>query len=350
MAPPDSIFSDDAFSRLDEDDDAEFYATDRFVSHLDSTALDTVTDLVERLLTEEQPVILDLMASWDSHLPKSLGRATVVGLGLNGNELESNEVVSEYVVHDLNANPVLPFNHDRFDAVLCTVSVDYLTRPVEVFREVARVLKPGGLFLVVFSNRYFSPKVVKIWREASDDERMQLVKEYFRLCDAFHEPRDFVSVGKPRPRGDRYADFGLPSDPIYAVFADRKGGSAATRKLRDVDAAGAVVDREVFRDRQRSIARTLRCPHCEQPLSRWQVPQTPFIEWSSTFQFICFNDDCPYYVGGWTTFENQGIPGSYRFMYDPDSGGCHSVPVLTPNALRASIVPTEDPHDQSSLG
>jgi len=350
VTPPDSVFPDDAFSRLDEGDDAEFYATDRFVSHLDSTALDTVTDLVERLVPEGQSTILDLMASWDSHLPKSLEGATVVGLGLNRNELERNEAVSECVVHDLNADPVLPFNDERFDAVLCTVSVDYLARPVEVFREVARVLKPGGLFLVVFSNRYFPPKVVKIWREASDEERVQLVKEYFRLCDAFHEPRDFVSAGRPRPAGDRYADSGLPSDPVYAVFADRKGGSAATRQLQSLEAPGAEVDPEALRDRRRMVARTLLCPHCEQPLSRWQVPQTPFVEWSSTYQFICFNDACPYYMGGWKTFENQGIPGSYRFMYDPDSGGCHSVPVLTPTALRASIVATEDPHDQSGLG
>jgi SAM-dependent methyltransferase len=350
MAPSDSTFPDDAFSRLDEGDDAAFYGNDRFVGHLDSTALATVTDLVERLLTEGRPVILDLMASWDSHLPKSLERATVVGLGLNGNELERNEAMSEYVVHDLNADPVLPFSDDRFDAVLCTVSVDYLTRPVEVFREAARVLKPGGLFLVVFSNRYFPPKVVKIWREASDDERMQLVKEYFRLCDAFHEPRDFVSTGKPRPPDDRYAASGLPSDPVYAVYADRKGGSAATRELRGLKTADAGLEPEIFRERKRSIARTLRCPHCEQALSRWRVPQTPFIEWSSTYQFICFNDACPHYVGGWKTFENQGIPGSYRFMYDPDSGGCHSVPVLTPTSLRASIVAKEDRHDQSGVG
>ena len=82
----------------------------------------------------------------------------------------------------------------------------------------------------------------------------------------------------------------------------------------------------------------------EQPLSKWRVPQTPFVEWSSVYQYICFNDECPYYVRGWDTFSNQGIPGSYRFMFDPESGGCHSVPVLTPTALRASIVAAEDPN------
>ena len=349
MVPPDPIFPDDAFSRIDEGDDAAFYAADRFVSHLDSNALATVAGLVEQLVAEEQPTILDLMASWDSHLPESLTGATVVGLGLNRNELESNEALSEYLVHDLNEDPVLPFGNDRFDAVLCTVSVDYLTRPLEVFREVARVLKPGGLFLVIFSNRFFPPKVVKIWREARDEDRVQLVKTYFRLCDAFHEPRDFASVGKPRPAGDRYAASGLPSDPIYAVFADRRGGARATRELPNIGAGATRLDPELLRQMKRTIARTLLCPHCEEPLSRWLVPQTPFIEWSSTYQFICFNDECPHYVGGWKTFENQGIPGSYRFMYDPDSGGCHSVPVLTPTSLRASIVTAEVCHDQSGI-
>ena len=82
----------------------------------------------------------------------------------------------------------------------------------------------------------------------------------------------------------------------------------------------------------------------EQPLSKWRVPQTPFVEWSSVYQYICFNDECPYDVRGWDTFSKQGIPGSYRFMFDPESGGCHSVPVLTPTALRASIVAAEDPN------
>ena len=349
MAPPEPDFPDDAFSRVDEQNDMVFYANDRFVSHLDSTALATVTELVGRLVTDSQPTILDLMASWNSHLPESLRKATVVGLGLNRNELESNDALSEYAIHDLNADPVLPFSDERFDAVVCSVSVDYLTRPVEVFRDVGRVLKPGGLFLVIFSNRFFPPKVVKIWRESSDEERIQLVKSYFSLCRAFHEPRDFRSIGKPRPADDRYASSGLASDPVYAVFADRRGGSTATRELPKTVASARRLDPETPRERKRSIAHTLQCPHCQQPLSRWLVPQTPFIEWSSTYQFICFNDECPHYVRGWQTFENQGIPGSYRFMYDPDSGGCHSVPVLTPTSLRASIVPAEVSRDQSGI-
>ena len=59
------IFSADAFSRLDESDDLEFYSRDRFVSHIDSIALSTVEKLIGTLVVEEKPAVLDLMAGWD---------------------------------------------------------------------------------------------------------------------------------------------------------------------------------------------------------------------------------------------------------------------------------------------
>lgn len=53
------------------------------------------------------------------------------------------------------------------------------------------------------------------------------------------------------------------------------------------------------------------------------------------------DDECPHYAAGWSSFARQGNPGSYRFMYDPDSGTCHSMPVPTPTAFRESIVSLE---------
>ena len=100
----------------------------------------------------------------------------MVGLGLNENELKINKSLTEFVIHDLNHDPHLPFSDNTFDAVLNTVSVDYLVKPVEVFQEVNRVLKPGGLFLVIFSNRLFPQKAVKIWRQSSEEERLILVR------------------------------------------------------------------------------------------------------------------------------------------------------------------------------
>ena len=91
---------------------------------------------------EENPVILDLMASWDSHIPSSVIPRKVVGLGLNESELRANKTLTEFVLHDLNADPFLPFPDASFDLVLNVVSVDYMTKPIEIFREVNRVLKP----------------------------------------------------------------------------------------------------------------------------------------------------------------------------------------------------------------
>ena len=96
---------------------------------------------------EENPVILDLMAGWDSHIPDSLKPERLVALGLNKRELEANKAVTEAVIHDLNENPALPFPDNTFDAVICSVSVDYITKPVEVFKEVQRILKPGGRYI-----------------------------------------------------------------------------------------------------------------------------------------------------------------------------------------------------------
>lgn len=82
----------------------------------------------------------------------------------------------------------------------------------------------------------------------------------------------------------------------------------------------------------------LSCPHCSEKLSKWLVPDSPFNEWSSEFQYICFNDECSYFVGGWKAMAAQNNFGSYRFMYDPGTEGCYPIPVLSPAALRDGIV------------
>jgi len=258
------IFGIDAFSRLDESDDLEFYSRDRFVSHLDSLALATVEKLIGTLVVEETPAILDLMAGWDSHIPGDLRASKVVGLGLNENELRNNKVLSEAVIHDLNKDPRLPFPDNRFDVVINTVSVDYMTKPAEVFKEVGRVLKPGGLFLVIFSNRMFPEKAVKVWREAGEDERVLLVDDFFREAGVFQKPSVFLSKGKPRPKDDQYAHLGIPSDPIYAVYADKKRGDPLRRPRPEVIISyGEPLDKETFDRRKKAIKDTLRCPHCE---------------------------------------------------------------------------------------
>jgi SAM-dependent methyltransferase len=335
------ILPEDAFSRLDESDDSTFYSRDRFVSHIDSLALSTAEKLIGQLVVEESPVILDLMAGWDSHIPESLHPAKVIGLGLNENELKRNKALSEYVIHDLNRDPRLPFPDNTFDAVINTVSVDYMIKPIQVFKEVARILKPGGLLLVIFSNRMFPQKAVKIWKESREDERVLLVEDFFKEAGLFEKPAVFLSKGKPRPKDDKYAYLGIPSDPIYAVYADRKGDSCCTKMRPAVTVAyGEYLDKDELERRKQAIKETLKCPYCGEKMLKWAVPENPFAcTWDNDFMYICFNDECPYFVRGWDYMYKEGNRGtSYRLMYNPEKDCCMPIPVPSPKALRESII------------
>jgi len=337
---PSFAFSEDSFSRLDESDDSIFYSRDRFVQHLDSLALSTVEKIIQELVIEKTPAILDLMASWDSHIPPTIQAETVVGLGLNRNELARNEALTDWVYHDLNKDPSLPFPDNTFDVVLNVVSVDYMTKPFDVFREVNRILKPGGLFLVIFSSRLFEQKAVKIWRQSSERERILLVEEFFTRDGTFTRPQLFTSKGKPRPKDDKYAHLGIPSDPIYAVYAEKKGDKRQERpRPTSAESYEYTPDPEELQRRKAAVKHTLRCPHCEQSMLKWAVPQSPFTQWDVDFMYVCFNDECPYLVQGWEVMKQQGNSGiSYRFTYNSYRDNCLSVPVPHLHALREGII------------
>jgi SAM-dependent methyltransferase len=203
MERPGAPFPPGFFARYDEQPDDVFYAPPRLVTHLDDAAIATVGRLYDELgLTGD---VLDLMSSWVSHFHVPPARLTV--LGMNGAELARNPIAAEAVTHDLNADPVLPFADDSFDAVTCCVSVDYLTRPVEVFADVARVLRPGGLFVLTFSNRCFPTKAIHGWLANDDLGRLAIVRAYFERSGAFGEP----TLAHCNP--------GAPGDPLYAAWA-----------------------------------------------------------------------------------------------------------------------------------
>ena len=176
----DTPYPDVYFSRQDETDDRRFYAAARKVVHIDGTAIATLRDTVLAETLAPNSAILDLMSSWRSHLPEGIPFVSVTGLGMNADEMADNPQLTDYRVHDLNESPELPFAEAAFDAVVCTVSVQYLVRPVEVFREVRRVLKPGGVFVVSFSNRCFPDKAVWVWLFTDDEKHQALVSDYFR--------------------------------------------------------------------------------------------------------------------------------------------------------------------------
>jgi SAM-dependent methyltransferase len=221
---PTNFFADRPFQRADEAEDALFYERPRLVKHLDDAAIGVISALYGRLIQPGADV-LDLMGSWTSHLPSGLDLASLAVLGMNREELAANPRASERVLQDLNRRPVLPFEDGRFDAVICTASVEYLVRPFDVFHEVARVLKPGGLFIHTFSNRWFPPKVIRVWTELHEFERMGMVLEYFLKSGQYSTLETRSVRGLPRPVADKYYGQIPHSDPVYAVWG-RKAPNA----------------------------------------------------------------------------------------------------------------------------
>ncbi len=197
-------FPEHFFARTDEYPDPVFYRPPRMVTHIDDTAIAAVGALYAELGVNGR--VLDLMASWVSHFEQPPEHLTV--LGMNQRELAANPHAHERLIHDLNADPTLPFDDASFDDAVCCVSVDYLTRPVEVFADVARVLRPGGRLVVTFSNRCFPTKAIRGWLATDDATHLQIVGTYFELAQGFGEPTFDVRVPPNQGR-----------DPLYAVWA-----------------------------------------------------------------------------------------------------------------------------------
>jgi SAM-dependent methyltransferase len=197
------------FERADEQPDDAFYVPPRLVTHIDDGAIAAVGALYEEL--ELAGDVLDLCSSWVSHFRTA--PAHVVALGMNEFELSRNPQAAEWLVHDLNNDPTLPYPDASFDAVTCCVSVDYLVRPLEVFDEAARVLRPGGPFVCSFSNRCFPTKAIRGWLAAGDEAHLEIVTEYFHRSQGWGE----VTAQRRTPIDHR-------GDPLFAVWAHRTAG------------------------------------------------------------------------------------------------------------------------------
>uniref|UniRef100_A0A0G4I728 Methyltransferase type 11 domain-containing protein n=1 Tax=Chromera velia CCMP2878 TaxID=1169474 RepID=A0A0G4I728_9ALVE len=172
-----------AFRRQDENDDRFFYLAPRFVHHIDENAQDSIREYYAKTLPSGDLggfSHLDLCSSWVSHLPESYRPERVAGLGMNQLELAQNKRLTESVVQDLNKKPDLPYGNDEFDVVTNVVSVDYLSRPLEIFEEIFRVLKPGGRAIMSFSNRCFPTKVIAAWFPTNDLQHCGIVASYFK--------------------------------------------------------------------------------------------------------------------------------------------------------------------------
>ncbi|OVA08459.1 Methyltransferase type 11 [Macleaya cordata] len=204
-------FKQEDFQRFDESSDSVFYETPRFVTHIDDPAIAALNEYYAKVFPPSNTPgisLLDLCSSWVSHFPAGYKQDRIVGMGMNEEELKRNPVLTEYIVQDLNINPKLPFEDNSFDVITNVVSVDYLTKPIDVFKEMCRILKPGGLAIMSFSNRCFFTKAISIWTSTGDADHALIVGSYFHYAGGY-EPPQAVDIS-PNPGR---------SDPMYIVYS-----------------------------------------------------------------------------------------------------------------------------------
>ena len=206
-------------TKLDDTNDLNFYDLPRFVTHVDDGFIDRLTNLYREKIPP-QSRILDLMSSWVSHLPDDVEFAHVEGHGMNEEELAKNPQLDSYFVQNLNQQPKLPLTDADFDAVLITVSVQYLQYPEAVLSEIHRVLKPNGIVIISFSNRMFYQKAIAAWRDGTDTDRVNLVRKYFQSVDGFDEPEVIVHQSSLPALLQMMGVGG--GDPFYAVVARKQ--------------------------------------------------------------------------------------------------------------------------------
>lgn len=217
----------DKFSRLDTNPDSEFYTDPRFVEHIDENAVKSMTSYISKLLQNGDSV-LDLCSSWTSHIDaatqSTLQLKRVSGLGMNEKELSANKALTDWTVLDLNKdrNPKLPYSDSTFDVVLCQLSIDYLTHPLEVMNEVGRVLAPGGKVVILFSNRLFIQKAVGLWTGADDLDHAYIVASYLHYSNGGFDQISAEDLSTRTGRGKARRIIG---DPLYAVTATKRDAS-----------------------------------------------------------------------------------------------------------------------------
>ena len=215
MAEPEHVISTpippEAFQRLDESPDPMFYQMPRFVTHIDESAIDAVRQLYREYLVPGT-VILDMMSSWVSHLPAEVTYSRVAGFGLNEEELRANNRLDAWTLHDLNEDARLPYRDTSFDGATICVAVDYLARPVDVLRDLGRVLRPDSPLVITYSNRCFPTKVVAIWQLLDDKGHVALVRQYLNEAGNW----DRIETLDRSPVSPL-------SDPLFAVIARKRG-------------------------------------------------------------------------------------------------------------------------------
>ena len=198
-----------AFSAVDLSPEPAF-SPDIPFDRIDSVALAAVTDLYREILPAGG-AILDVMSGWVPHLPPEAPFRRVVGIGIDKRALSENPFLDEWRVQDLNRNPTLPFGAGEFDGATICGAIQYLRRPGEVIRDMARVLRPGAPLIVTFSNRCQATQAIACWCLLDEAGHLCLVAQYFAAAGNWGDIR---CLDRTPPGGGQ---------PLYAVIARSLG-------------------------------------------------------------------------------------------------------------------------------
>lgn len=210
------VLSEAQRRRWDNSDDALFYAQPRFVHHLDAAFRQRLTQLYRDRIPAEA-VVLDLMSSWVSHLPVDVEYASVIGHGLNEQELAANDRLQRHWVQNLNCDQRLPLDDASIDATLIVAGWQYLQYPEAVAAELLRITRPDGQLIVAFSNRMFFTKAPQVWADGSDRDHLAYVT---RVLVAQGWPQPETVAETTRASGWKGL-VGVAGDPFFAVIARR---------------------------------------------------------------------------------------------------------------------------------
>ena len=190
--------------------------------HLDQIAVEQIEALYSQLLPAHSKV-LDLMSNQSSYLADDFATGLLTGIGHNEEALNINQRLDTYIQQNLNENVKLPFEGNNFDDAICTVGIEYLTNPLAIMLEIARVVDKGGKFIITFSDNSVS-NATTLWGQLHPFERMQLVLEYFRVTNAFTNINTFSKRGAPRPWDDKQAHEKRLSCLLYTSPSPRDRG------------------------------------------------------------------------------------------------------------------------------
>ena len=202
--------------KLDETNDEEFYSDPKFVYHLDANFRKYLSKLYESEINNNS-IVLDLMSSWDSYLPKEKKYKKVIGHGLNKQELEKNKIFDSFWIQNFNLNQEIPLDSGSIDYCLMVAAWQYLQYPENLTREITRILSSQGKIIISFSNRAFWHKAPNIWTSSTDEERIKYVRKVL-ISNGFNEPRIIKKFNKPTIN---FFNF-FSKDPFYCLIATKE--------------------------------------------------------------------------------------------------------------------------------